>query len=81
MRTGAAKLGEAECALVATVYQRLQSHVLGQASGPVDGYAGAPGVPYHAMPMRPSSPAATQAKTLLRKEPTGIVAGADQVFP
>src|SRR5437660_9216455 len=79
-------VGVALCAFVLVIYQRLQSQFDPQESGPSLGNGGWPGVPYHAMPTRPSSPAAIQAKTLVCNVPTGdpevlIVAGADQVLP
>ena len=79
-------MGVALCAFVLMTYQRLQSQFDPQESGPALGNAGWPGVPYHAMPTRPSSPAAIHAKALVCNVPTGdpevsIVVGADHVFP
>ena len=84
--TGAVNVGDAECALVEIVYHTLQLQVAGQESGPRDGKLGAPGVPNHAMPIRPSSPAAIHGMTLVCNVPAGdaevsMVIGVAQVFP
>ncbi len=89
-RTGAVNAGAEELPFSVCIRYRLQMPLV-VASGPPlppwfvpqvgsSGLAGA-GVPYQATSTRPLSPAAAQAKTLLRSPGVGMVMGADQVVP
>src|SRR5437773_1106055 len=69
-RIGAVKVGLAVCPFNVCTIHRLQSQPV-QESGPLEGFGATPGVPYHAMSTRPSSPATAQANTLLWSVPTG----------
>src|SRR2546426_2185052 len=69
-RIGAVKVGVAACPFSVCTIHRLQSQAV-QESGPLEGFGATPGVPYQAMPTRPSSPATVQANTLFWRAAAG----------